>query len=322
MEDNFGDILKKEFDKEDKEIRRKIAEREDVDAGFAALQADESMKQEFRQMLSERSGAGSEDGKLLAQMSEEGREAYHLGLELLKKRAHREQNHAAEAGNPEGSETTASEDPSVETAEGFTGEAVNKRVMRFPVKKPYVAAVLVVVFTLGLGITSFSGKTYVMDLINHMLQGKGQTTLNSKEEARQYSDRKLDEVYTQVNQELGINMVELFYLPKDFNFKEVDIDSDADRAYLSYTDDKEGWIQYFMYANQADQSVSVYHDDEMLSQEQMILSDTLIDITKYKNAEDRVYYEAVFVYKGVNYRLTSNTGWAEFKKIVKNLFFY
>lgn len=353
MEGNFEDIIKKEFDKEDEEIRRSIAEREDVDAEFAALQADDSMKQEFRQMLSERSSAASEDEELLAQMSEEGREAYRLGLELLKKREHRDRNRVASAGNPKNPEcsgTAISKDHSVEIAEDFTGEVVDKvrmmitedaplaiaenefeeaseerlgkKVIRFFVKKPYVAVVMVVVLTMGVGMTSFGGKKYVMDIINEMFPGKEQTTLNSKDEEREYSDRKPDEVYAQVNQELGINMVEFFYLPKDYNLAEVDIDSNADRAYISYTDDKEGWIQYFMYVNQADQSVSVYHDDEMVKEEQIILSDTLINIIKYKNTDDSVYYEATFIYENVNYRLTANVEESEFKKIVKNLFFY
>ena len=353
MEGNFEDIIKKEFDREDEEIRRSIAEREDVDAEFAALQADDSMKQEFRQMLSERSSAASEDEELLAQMSEEGREAYRLGLELLKKREHRDRNRAAGAGNPKNPECSGiaiSEDHSVEIAEDFTGEVVDKvrmmitedtplataedefeeaskdrlgkKVIRFFVKKPYVAVVMVAVLTMGLGITSFGGKKYVMDIINEMLPGKEQTTLDSKDEEREYSDRENDEIYAKTDKELGIDAVRTVYLPEAYELEDVDIDSEADWAYISYTDEKEGWLHYFMYVNQADQSVSVYHDDEMLSQEQIILSDTLIDITKYKNADDSVYYEATFIYENVNYRLTSNTEKKEFEKIVKNLFFY
>lgn len=399
MEGNFEDILKKEYDMEAEEIRRSIAKREDADAEFAALEADDSMKQEFVQMLRAENAAAQalhaedaasqalhsedsaaqvlheaavvlegdiapEDARLLAQMSEEAREAYRLGRKLLEKRARGdydcemaeesciislERDSVSASANK--NVATSEDDSAVSTGDYYTavpddeyvgakesdhasaGGAENaepsaadgdttKKVVRFRRKRVYLIIALVAVLVMGFGMTSFGGKNYVMEMIDKIMPGKDQTMMNSKEEERKYSDRKDNEAYAQINEELGTDVVELLYLPKGYYLEEIDIDSDADRSCMSYTDGRNIWLQYYMYVNQSDQSIAVYHDDKVLNEEQIAISETLIDITEYQDTDSNVYYEAVFTYDDVNYRLIGNIGQVEFKKIVKNLFFY
>lgn len=328
MKEKIEDILTKGYDAEAEEISREVVAREAADLEFAALKADDSMKQEFLRKLRARENASvemseelvpeilsdfGEDEKILAQMSKEGQEAYRLGREIMEKRAAQEnegepdmENTGDNTGNPGGASTDSS----------------SGKVVRFRRKRVYLLVALVAILVMAFGMTSIGGKNYVMDMVNEILAGKEQTTLDSKEEDRKYSERENDEVYAQIDDELGIDVVAFQYLPESYKLEEVEIDKEADRAYISYGSGANKWIRYYIFPNQTDQSISVYRDDELLNEEELIILDTIIDIRKYKTPDKITYYEAHFIYNNVNYQLSTNIKHEEFEKILKNLFFY
>jgi hypothetical protein len=188
-------------------------------------------------------------------------------------------------------------------------------------RRAYVAVALAAMLVLAFGLTSFGGRTYVMDMINQVKNGISRVAMNSKESDREYSQSDIENTYTEVNRELGIDMVRPDYLPAGYMFKESDINKEGQFAFLSYSDTEKGWIHYFIYANHRDQSISIYQDDECLETEEYIISDVSIRISKYKNPENVIYYYARFSYDNVNYDLSSNLKYSEFEKILKNLFF-
>lgn len=328
MKEKIEDILTKGYDAEAEEISREVVAREAADPEFAALKADDSMKQEFLRKLRARENASvemseelvpeipsdfGEDEKILAQMSKEGQEAYRLGREIMEKRA------AQESAKEPDMERTG--DDTGNTG-GASTDSSSGKVVRFRRKRVYLLVALVAILVMAFGMTSIGGKNYVMDMVNEILAGKEQMTLDSKEEDRKYSERENDEVYAQIDEKLGIDTVALGYLPQHYELETADIDAESDMAYISYSDGKDGWIQYYIFSNQNDQSFSIYHDENMLKEEEIIISEIPIKILEYQDPDTGRYFEAQYVYNNVNYSLWANMKYVEFEKILNNLFFY
>lgn len=299
MKENLEDILKQEFNIEAEEIDCELTKQEAEEPEFSNVHVTDSMKQDFLSRLhaSETVTDDMDDEALLAQMSDEAREAYRLGKELLERRRREEEEKA---------------EKEKETAEC---------PVRTRKKRPYFAAAVVAVIVLGTSVTSYGGRTYIMDMVNQVINGINHTAMDSKEKNRSYSESEIEDTYLAVNEKLGINVVMPVYLPSGYKIEETDINAEAQYAYISYLREGGKWIRYYMYGNYADQSVSIYRDDKLLSQNEYFVSDVSIKIVSYCNPENTVYYVLNFTYQNVNYEMISNENYGEIKKIMKNLFF-
>jgi hypothetical protein len=335
MKDNLVDIPEQELDSEAEEILRDLAEAEASDPELASLEVSEEMEKDFHERLHalmQKRERAQEDELLLAQMSEEGREAYQLGKEMMAQKLRDEESKTENSRSAaEKSATDAGLVQAVESVEATEDiapvveiESAGKQPRRRRGRRSrrvYVAVALAAMLVLAFGLTSVAGRTYVMDVINQVKNGMNIVAMDSEEGDREYSQSEIENIYADVNRELGIDMVKPDYLPDEYVLKESDINKDGQFAFLSYSDRENGWIHYFVYANHRDQSISIYQDDEYLETEEYIISDVSIQISKYKNPENVIYYYARFSYDDVNYDLSSNMKFSEFKKILKNLFF-
>jgi hypothetical protein len=337
MKDNLVDIPEQKLDSEAEEILRDLAEAEASDPELASLEVSEEMEKDFHERLHalmQKRERAQEDELLLAQMSEEGREAYQLGKEMMAQKLRDEESKEIEnfSSDAENSGTDAGSVEVVESVEATediapvveiksAGKHPRRRMGRRS-RRVYAVVALAAMLVLAFGLTSFGGRTYVMDRINRVLNGgSNYIAMDTEEGERQYSEMDMEEVYLKISKELGIEMVVPDYLPKGYAIEEIDINKEGQFAYLSYADKDTGWIHYFMYTNHRDQSISIYQDDECIETEESIISDVSIQISKYKNPENIIYYYARFSYNNVNYELSSNIKYSEFEKILKNLFF-
>lgn len=319
MKENLAEILKREFDRGAGEIDDAVQNLETESPEVSNLEMSGHMRQEFLGKLraykkntggsmDSADGAGStgnngadrihmdmDDGLLLARMSEEGREAYLLGKKLLEKR---------ENG-------------------GEVMEISRKRArtVRFLKKRVSIAAGFAAVLALAMGLTSVGGRTYVMDGINTVKNGINNAVMNSEEKVRVKSEGKMQEVYAEINDTFGVEMVTMNYLPDGFELSELEINQPDKLALISLGDKKGKYIRWYIYTNYKDSSLGRYFDDELLEEDEEIVSEVSIKTEKYRNPENITYHYVEFSYNNVNYELIMDVSDRELKKILKNLFF-
>ena len=134
-------------------------------------------------------------------------------------------------------------------------------------------------------------------------------------------------VYDQIEDKLGINVVALRYIPKEMKFSEIEILENMQQARVFYNYYGE-IIRYTIYLNSADSSWVEKIEDQKVDEYFLSVmsqrgSNIEIKIEEYQIPEyDEYRRVASFEYKGIQYQLKGIMEKEEFEKILKNLKFF
>ncbi|WP_337606171.1 DUF4367 domain-containing protein [Claveliimonas sp.] len=252
---------------------------------LADLSPDDSVKDRLYAQIEE-----YETQKALSKLSEKDREALRLGRMLQKERE-----------------------------EDETRRTVRKRRMGW---RRIAALAAVMVFVLGLGITSVGGPKRVMEVMQQMVGGREMTQIESdNDETLKSGESEEEKAYQQIKDELGIDPVRLLTNQEGMQFVGVEIDEILQTANLLF--DMEGnVVSYIISLSYADSSFGSDIEDQLVDTYPYKTDRFTVEVREYLISEtDETEFSAEFDYQDVHYQLTGIMEKAELEEILKNLYF-
>lgn len=252
---------------------------------LADLSPDDSVKDRLYAQIEE-----YETQKALSKLSEKDREALRLGRMLQKERE-----------------------------EDETRRTVRKRRMGW---RRIASLAAVMVFVLGLGITSVGGPKRVMEVMQQMVGGREMTRINSDDdEILSSGESEEEKAYQQIKDELGIDPVRLLTNEKGMQFVGIEIDEMLQTANLFF-DMKGNVVSYIISLSYADGSFGSDIEDQLVDSYPYKTDRFTVEVREYLISEtDETEFSAEFDYQDVHYQLTGIMEKAELEEILKNLYF-
>lgn len=249
------------------------------------LSPDDSVKDRLYAQIEE-----YETQKALSKLSEKDREALRLGRMLQKERE-----------------------------EDEIRRTVRKRRMGW---RRIASLAAVMVFLLGLGITSVGGPKRVMEVMQQMVGGREVTKINSDDDKVVSSEGLAEEdAYQEIKDKLGIDPVRLLTNEGGMQFVGVEIDEILQTANLLF--DMEGnVVSYIISLSYADGSFGSDIEDQLVDTYPYKTDRFTVEVKEYLIEESNdTEFSAEFDYQKVHYQLTGIMEKAELEEILKNLYF-
>lgn len=252
---------------------------------LADLSPDDSVKDRLYAQIEE-----YETQKALSKLSEKDREALRLGRMLQKERE-----------------------------EDEIRRTVRKRRMGW---RRIAALVAVMVFVLGLGITSVGGPKRVMEVMQQMVGEREVTKINSDDDKVVSSEGLAEEdAYQEIKDKLGIDPVRLFTNIEGMQFVGAEIDEMMQTANLLF-DMKGNVVSYIISLSYADGSFGSDIEDQLVDTYPYKTDRFNVEVREYLISEtNETEFSAEFDYQEVHYQLTGIMEKAELEEILKNLHF-
>lgn len=252
---------------------------------LADLSPDDSVKDRLYAQIEE-----YETQKALSKLSEKDREALRLGRMLQKERE-----------------------------EDEIRRTVRKRRMGW---RRIAALAAVMVFVLGLGITSVGGPKRVMEVMQQMVGEREVTKINSDNDEVVSSEGLAEEdAYQEIKDKLGIDPVRIASNSVELEFVSVEIDEMLQTAVVLYNKD-EKVISYIISISYSDGSFGVDIEDELVREFQQQKNGLNITVKEYNIVQsNEKLYSAEFNRQDVYYQITGSVDEEDMKKIINNLSF-
>lgn len=252
---------------------------------LADLSPDDSVKDRLYAQIEE-----YETQKALSKLSEKDREALRLGRMLQKERE-----------------------------EDEIRQTVRKRRMGW---RRIASLAAVMVFVLGLGITSVGGPKRVMEVMQQMVGGREVTKINSDDDKVVSSEGLAEEdAYQEIKDKLGIDPVRIASNSVELEFVSVEIDEMLQTAVVLYNKD-EKVISYIISISYSDGSFGVDIEDELVREFQQQKNGLNITVKEYNIVQsNEKLYSAEFNRQDVYYQITGSVDEEDMKKIINNLSF-
>lgn len=197
---------------------------------------------------------------------------------------------------------------------------VRKRPKR---KIRWVAALAaVLVLALGLGMTSVGSKSYWKELLD-VLMGEESARVINVEDMEKQTTEDIDEiqVYQEIDEKLGADLVWMRYKPKGMILERYSIDESIQmaRIFFRYQDNL---IRYTMYGSREDSSWVEKNEDRQVGEYIQCVNGVEIEIAELEKPDQAgIRRVARFEYKGMHYELKGVLEKAELEKILENLYF-
>ncbi len=298
MEEKFKQFLKKQMEKEAEQIEKEVLSNESLKEVQAPDTLREALAKSIKEYEKNRTDAPSEESEKIGisieefceKLSKEDRESY------FRWRAAEEKKKAKKA----------------------------RKRFHFPRKKRAVFVVAAtMVLVLGIGMTSLGGRPYWLKVADLVLGNENTVKVNTEGEDR-LETTKVDEkeAYEQIKEELGIEPVQLQYMPAGMEFDKCIVEKELGTATLYYTY-KRKVIQYEMYMQHTNGSYSISQEDNYKNSYQLWGGEVLINIKELEtiNSKEKEFF-AIFEHQNAMYRVIGIIEKEEFEKILKNLYFF
>lgn len=297
MEEKFKQFLKKQMEKEAEQIEKEVLSNESLKEVQAPDTLREALAKSIKEYEKNRTDAPSEESEEIGisieefceKLSKEDRESY------FRWRAAEEKKKAKKA----------------------------RKRFHFPRKKRAVFVVAAtMVLVLGIGMTSLGGRPYWLKVADLVLGNENTVKVNTEGEDR-LETTKVDEkeAYEQIKEELGIEPVQLQYMPAGMEFDRCVIEKELGTAKLLYLY-QEQILEYEICYQYSDVARSISTEDNLLQSYKKEKDGVEISIREFQvESIEQSMYSVTFERQDVLYRLRGIINREEREKIVENLFF-
>lgn len=306
MEEKFKQFLKKQMEEEAEQIEKEVLSNESL----KGIQAPDTLREALAKSIKEYEEKRAETAKIhhgagdceiseevgisieafCEKLSEEDRESY------LRWRAAEEKKKAKKT----------------------------RSIYHFPKKKKAIMVVAAtMVLVLAVGMTSVGGRPYWLKVADFMLGNENTVKVNTEGEDR-LETTKVDEkeAYEQIKEELGIEPVQLQYMPPGMELYDSMIEKELGNAKLFYLY-KDQTIEYEICYQYSDVARSISNEDNYIACYNKESSGMNIEIKEFQiEGVNQKVYSATFKKNEVLYRLRGVIEKEEMEKIVENLFFF
>ena len=297
MEEKFKQFLKKQMEKEAEQIEKEVLSNESLKEVQAPDTLREALAKSIKEYEKNRTDAPSEESEEIGisieefceKLSKEDRESY------FRWRAAEEKKKAKK----------------------------ERKRFHFPRKKRAVFVVAAtMVLVLGIGMTSLGGRPYWLKVADLVLGNENTVKVNTEGEDR-LETTKVDEkeAYEQIKEELGIEPVQLQYMPAGMGFDRCVIEKELGTAKLLYLY-QEQILEYEICYQYSDVARSISTEDNLLQSYKKEKDGVEISIREFQvESIEQSMYSVTFERQDVLYRLRGIINREEMEKIVENLFF-
>lgn len=297
MEEKFKQFLKKQMEKEAEQIEKEVLSNESLKEVQAPDTLREALAKSIKEYEKNRTDAPSEESEEIGisieefceKLSKEDRKSY------FRWRAAEEKKKAKKA----------------------------RKRFHFPRKKRAVFVVAAtMVLVLGIGMTSLGGRPYWLKVADLVLGNENTVTVDTEGEDRILTtDVSEKEAYEQIKEELGIEPVQLQYMPAGMEFDRCVIEKELGTAKLLYLY-QEQILEYEICYQYSDVARSISTEDNLLQSYKKEKDGVEISIREFQvESIEQSMYSVTFERQDVLYRLRGIINREEMEKIVENLFF-
>ena len=328
-EDNLGKLLKAELEKEAGEIMEEM----DSDESLQDISFPEDLDEKMWSKIQEY----EEQQKAYEKLSDADKEAIRLGREVqalrggndMKDRLKKDVESDSYIDNVVPIEHVKHEADNKASDDGTNGET-EKEAGKKKVKKRKrhwkvygivaIVAVLAMMWSMvSIGGTPFFGKLWTQTIGDRkMTQVDTEREDGDKNKIDEYDEAK---VYEEIKESLGVDVVRLEGKPDNMSLVHSDIDKELNRVCLIFANENTT-LEYQIVVNYQEQSHGYDIEDEKIKEELIKEGGNEIRFTQYELPDESKENTAEFVYQDVFYTLNAVMDEEDFKKILKNLYFF
>lgn len=328
-EDNLGKLLKAELEKEAGEIMEEM----DSDESLQDISFPEDLDEKMWSKIQEY----EEQQKAYKKLSDDDKEAIRLGREVQALRGgENTKDHLKKDVESDSyidnvvpieyvkheTDNKASDDGTNEEIEKEAGKKkVKKRKRHW---KVYGIVAIVAVLAMMWSMVSIGGTPFFGRVLNDIIGDREMVKVNTEREdgdKNKTDDHDEAKVYEEIKESLGVDVVRLEGKPDNMSLVHSDIDKKLNRVCLIFANENTT-LEYQIVVNYQEQSHGYDIEDEKIKEELIKEGGNEIRFTQYKLPDESKENTAEFVYQDVFYTLNAVMDEEDFKKILKNLYFF
>ena len=328
-EDNLDKLLKAELENEAGEIMEEV----DSDESLQDISFPEDLDEKMWSKIQEY----EEQQKAYEKLSDADKEAIRLGREVQALRGGEDTKDRLkkdvesdsyidnvvpiEHGKHE-TDNKASDDGTDEETEKEAGKKkVKKRKRHW---KAYGIVAIVAVLAMMWSMVSIGGTPFFGRVLNDIIGDREMVKVNTE---REDGDKnKVDvydesKVYEEIKDKFGMDVVRLKRNSIGMSLIQSDIDEVLKKVCLLYEDD-DTLIQYQMEIQSENKSYAYDIEDKKVKRTQITVDGNKIDVIQYELDDGNEENVAQFAYENVFYTINTTMEEADFKELLKNLYFF
>ena len=328
-EDNLGKLLKAELEKEAGEIMEEM----DSDESLQDISFPEDLDEKMWSKIQEY----EEQQKAYEKLSDDDKEAIRLGREVQALRGgENTKDHLKKDVESDSyidnvvpieyvkheTDNKASDDGTNEEIEKEAGKKkVKKRKRHW---KVYGIVAIVAVLAMMWSMVRIGGTPFFGRVLNDIIGDREMVKVNTEREdgdKNKTDDHDEAKVYEEIKESLGVDVVRLEGKPDNMSLVHSDIDKKLNRVCLIFANENTT-LEYQIVVNYQEQSHGYDIEDEKIKEELIKEGGNEIRFTQYKLPDESKENTAEFVYQDVFYTLNAVMDEEDFKKILKNLYFF
>lgn len=328
-EDNLDKLLKAELEKEAGEIMEEM----DSDESLQDISFPEDLDEKMWSKIQEY----EERQKAYEKLSDDDKEAIRLGREVQALRGgentkdHLKKDVESDSyiDNVVPIEHVKHETDNKASDDGTNGET-EKEAGKKKVKKRkrhwkvYGIVAIVAVLAMMWSMVSIGGTPFFGRVLNDIIGDREMVKVNTEREdgdKNKTDDHDEAKVYEEIKESLGVDVVRLEGKPDNMSLVHSDIDKKLNRVCLIFANENTT-LEYQIVVNYQEQSHGYDIEDEKIKEELIKEGGNEIRFTQYKLPDESKENTAEFVYQDVFYTLNAVMDEEDFKKILKNLYFF
>ena len=328
-EDNLDKLLKAELEKEAGEIMEEM----DSDESLQDISFPEDLDEKMWSKIQEY----EEQQKAYEKLSDADKEAIRLGREVQALRGgENTKDHLKKDVESDSyidnvvpiehvkyeTDNKASDDGTNGETEKEAGKKKVKKRKRY--WKAYGIVAIVAVLAMMWSMVSIGGTPFFGKLWTQTIGDRKMTQVDTEREdgdKNEVDDYDEFQVYEEIKEKLGVDVVRLKRTSEDMLLVQSDIDESLKRVCLIY-ENEDGIIQYQMEIQVENKSYGYDIEDEKIKEFQIEVGGHTIDVSQYQLPNGGKENVAKFVYKDVFYTLNGIMDEEKFKDLLKNLYFF
>lgn len=328
-EDNLDKLLKAELEKEAGEIMEEM----DSDESLQDISFPEDLDEKMWSKIQEY----EEQQKAYEKLSDADKEAIRLGREVqalrggndMKDRFKKDVESDSYRDNVVPIEYVKHETDNKASDDGTNGET-EKEAGKKKVKKRkrhwkvYGIVAIVAVLAMMWSMVSIGGTPFFGRVLNDIIGDREMVKVNTEREdgdKNKIDNYDEERVYEEIKDKFGMDVVRLKRNSVGMSLVQSDIDEVLKKVCLLYEDD-DTLIQYQMEIQSENKSYAYDIEDKKVKRTQITVDGNKIDIIQYELDDGNEENVAQFAYEDVFYTINTTMEEADFKELLKNLYFF
>lgn len=328
-EDNLDKLLKAELEKEAGEIMEEM----DSDESLQDISFPEDLDEKMWSKIQEY----EEQQKAYEKLSDADKEAIRLGREVQALRGgedtkdHLKKDVESDSyiDNVVPIEYVKHETDNKASDDG-TNEEIEKKAGKKKVKKRkrhwkvYGIVAIVAVLAMMWSMVSIGGTPFFGRVLNDIIGDREMVKVNTEREdgdKNKIDNYDEERVYEEIKDKFGMDVVRLKRNSVGMSLVQSDIDEVLKKVCLLYEDD-DTLIQYQMEIQSENKLYAYDIEDKKVKRTQITVDGNKIDIIQYELDDGNEENVAQFAYEDVFYTINTTMEEADFKELLKNLYFF